>query len=78
MAEQQQLQDILVRFEAVLLQQTAATDALAVQAATTEARFSQGEANLQAMVATLEARLLDSETKLAAALARCRAASRRG
>lgn len=61
MADQQQLQDILVRFDAGM-------HALNQQAAATEARFTVGEANLQTMVAALETRLLETENKLTAAL----------
>jgi hypothetical protein len=69
MADAAQLTLILARFEEILTRQTAATDALAAQAALTEARFAQGDANLQSIVTALEARVSESETKLAAALA---------
>jgi hypothetical protein len=61
MADQQQLADILHRFDAGM-------QALNQQAMATEARFALGEANLQTMVTALETRLLETENRLTTAL----------
>ena len=68
MAEALALADILGRIETAIARQATATDALAVQAAATEARLTIGDTNVQGVVAALEGRLAESERKLADAL----------
>ena len=68
MAEVLALTDILGRIEMAIARQATATDALAVQAAATEAWVTIGDVNVQGVVAALESRLAESEKKLADAL----------